>query len=315
MTILPITRRTFLNDAALVAASSALKLPALDSRSSEEANPIRRRNFDVGWKFQLGDPDGAQTSNFDDSSWRSLTLPHDWSIEGEFSKDAPSQHHGGYLPTGIGWYRKAFILPHDSRDKRVALEFDGVYQRSEVWINNRSLGMRPYGFISFAHDLTPHLAPAGKPNVIAVRVDNSLQPNCRWYSGSGIYRHTWLTITDPLHIAQWGVFVHTQAVTAKSATVQVSTRIQNEGAEQVEFELLTELLDASGAVAQQGRISHKLEKDSEGVVSSTLTLATPKLWSPDSPDIYGLRSTVVGSRHRSRSGHNDLRCARCQLRC
>jgi len=291
--MLPITRRTFLNGAALVAASSALHLTALDSGSSQEDNSTRRRNFDLGWKFQLGDPDGAQTSHFDDSAWRPLTLPHDWSIEGEFSKDAPSQHHGGYLPTGIGWYRKAFILPHDSRGKRVVLEFDGVYQRSEVWINNSSLGMRPSGFISFAHDLTPHLAPAGEPNVIAVRVDNSLQPNCRWYSGSGIYRHTWLTITGPLHIAQWGVFVHTPSVTAKISTIQVSTRIQNEGTEPVEFDLLTEILDEGGAVVEQGRVSHKLEGDSEGAVSSTLNHANPMLWSPRSPYIYGLRSTLL----------------------
>ena len=113
------------------------------------------------------------------------------------------------MPTGIGWYRKQFTLPATTRGKRVVLQFDGVYQRSEVWINGTSLGMRPYGFTTFAYDLTPHLSPQGKPNQVAVRVDNSLQPNCRWYSGSGIYRHVWLITTDPIHIAQWGTFVTT----------------------------------------------------------------------------------------------------------
>ena len=180
------------------------------------------------WKFSKGDPQGAQTPEFNDSSWRTLDLPHDWSIEGPFSEDAPAAGTGAYLPTGIGWYRKQFALPAATRGKRVALQFDGVYQRSEVWINGTSLGMRPYGFTTFSYDLTPHLKPAGRPNQIAVRVDNSLQPNCRWYTGSGIYRHTWLIITDPIHLAQWGTFVTTPSVSPQSAAIEITTRVVNE---------------------------------------------------------------------------------------
>jgi beta-galactosidase len=181
--------------------ASALHLEASASTVHDES-PVRRANFDHGWHFLLGDPEGANTPAFNDSNWRTLDLPHDWSIEGAFDENAPAKGTGAYLPTGIGWYRKTFILTSSARSRRVALQFDGVYQRSEVWINGTSLGMRPYGFIGFSYDLTPHLAPPGKPNQIAVRVDNSLQPNCRWYSGSGIYRHTWLRITNPIHIAE-----------------------------------------------------------------------------------------------------------------
>ena len=200
-----LTRRDFLSDAAIAGVASALRLDASAS-TNHETSPERRANFDSGWRFLLGDPDGAQASSFQDSTWRSLDLPHDWSIEGAFDENASAKGNGAYLPTGIGWYRKRFVLPSSAQGKRIALQFDGVYQRSEVWINGTSLGMRPYGFISFSYDLTPHLAPTGKPNQIAVRVDNSLQPNCRWYSGSGIYRHTWLRITDPIHIAENGVY-------------------------------------------------------------------------------------------------------------
>ena len=126
---------------------------------------------------------------------------------------------------GIG---STSLFPLTTRGKRVVLQFDGVYQRSEVWMNGTSLGMRPYGFTTFSYDLTPHLKPAGRPNQIAVRVDNSLQPNCRWYTGSGIYRHTWLIITDPIHLAQWGTFVTTPTISPQSAAVEITARVVNE---------------------------------------------------------------------------------------
>ena len=173
--------------------ASALKLRAEHAppRPSAPAG-----NFDAGWKFALGDRTGAENAGYDDASWRAMTLPHDWSIEGAFAEDAPAKGFGAYLPTGTGWYRKMFVLDHDTAARRVEVVFEGVYQRSEVWINGEPLGLRPYGFSTFSYDLTPHLNRPGRPNVLAVRVDNSLQPNCRWYAGSGIYRHTWLRITD-----------------------------------------------------------------------------------------------------------------------
>ena len=139
-------------------------------------------NFDADWRFKLGDSSNAQTAGFNDKSW-----PHDWSIELDPVESEPGGGAVGYFPTGIGWYRKHFSVPGFSNDKRYTIEFDGVYMNSTVWINGHELGTWPYGYSSFSYDLTPYLKASG--NVIAVRVDNSLQPNSRWYSGSGIYRH------------------------------------------------------------------------------------------------------------------------------
>jgi beta-galactosidase len=290
-----LTRRAFLNDAAMAGAASALKL---STQTPHAGNPVdeeiveRRAGFDRQWRFSLGDPTGAHEPSFDDRGWRELDLPHDWSIEGAFAQDAPAKGNGAYLPTGIGWYRKSFALPRSSAGKKIVIEFDGIYQRSEVWINGFRLGMRPYGFISFAYDLTPHLAPAGRLNSIAVRVDNSLQPNCRWYSGSGIYRHTWLTMTDPLHIAQWGVYVRTPSITSQSAIIEVATRIMNERKHDAAFELLTEVLDPDGQVVQQAKAARSIAESQEEIVPATLTVPSPALWAPSTPRLYQLRSTV-----------------------
>ena len=176
--------------------------------SAGEAGPRVRQNFDAGWSFFKGDAKGAEAPSFDHSDWRKLDLPHDWTVEGPFDAANPSEAPGGYLPGGIGWYRKTFRLPADTEGRKVFIEFDGVYQNSEVWINGHYLGKRPYGYIGFEYDLTPHLDLAGD-NVLAVRVDHTLQPSSRWYTGSGIYRHVWLKLTDPLHVAHWGTSITT----------------------------------------------------------------------------------------------------------
>jgi beta-galactosidase len=288
-----LTRRDFLSDTALAGVASALRLDQpFALRHSADTPPERRANFDSQWKFFQGDAEGAQQQSFHDAAWRVLDLPHDWSIEGAFSEDAPAKGTGAYLPTGIGWYRKAFTLPASARNRRVVLQFDGVYQRSEVWINGTSLGMRPYGFSSFSYDLTPHLAPAGKPNQIAVRVDNSLQPNCRWYTGSGIYRHTWLRITDPLHIAEWGTCIRTPSVTGENATVEITNWVRNEGDRDADFALTIEILDPKGAVVQQGSMSHTMQKSGRDQFVQSLTIASPALWSPATPHLYQARVTV-----------------------
>jgi beta-galactosidase len=290
----PITRRDFLNDAAMAGAASALRLDPLAVKSAVReagAGMERRSSFDHGWRFALGDVEGAQAAAFRDAAWRALDVPHDWSIEGAFDEHAEAKGTGAYLPTGIGWYRKSFALPVGAKGRRVVLEFDGVYQRSEVWINGVSLGMRPYGFIGFAYDLTPHLAPGGRPNVIAVRVDNSLQPNCRWYSGSGIYRHTWLRVTNPVHIAQWGTFVHTPEITAERARVEITTRVRNEGATDAEFMLTSEIENATGVV-QRMETTQTVAQGAEVLVTHAVNLPSPVLWSMDAPHLYGLRSTV-----------------------
>src|ERR1041384_1342495 len=201
----------------------AFVLLVVSSTSFANSRPDKRVSFNQGWRFHLGDVANGQDTGLDDKQWRQLDLPHDWSIEGEFSENAPSGTGGGALPGGLGWYRKTFTVPMTSKGKLIFVEFDGVYRNSEVWINGHYLGKRPYGYIAFAYELTPHLK-AGADNVIAVKVDNSQQPNCRWYSGSGIYRHTWLLATSPLHVAYWGTFVTAPHVSKDTATVQVKTR-------------------------------------------------------------------------------------------
>jgi beta-galactosidase len=285
------TRRDFLGDAAKAGVASAWRLD-LSAISAMPAQPERRSNFDSQWKFVKGDPQGAQSPDFNDGSWRALDLPHDWSIEGPFSEEAPAAGNGAYLPTGIGWYRKQFTLPATTRGKRVVLQFDGVYQRSEVWMNGTSLGMWPYGFTTFSYDLTEHLRPAGKTNQIAVRVDNSLQPNCRWYTGSGIYRHTWLIITDPIHLAQWGTFATTPSVSPQSAAVEITTRVLNESDRDAACELKIEILDSKGTVVQQGGSAMSIQAKGEGSFHQRLQIASPALWSVSTPNIYTLRSTL-----------------------
>jgi len=156
----------------------------------------RKISFNSGWKFFLGDDKTASSPSFNDAAWRNLNLPHDWSIELPFDKDSPTGTGGGALPGGIGWYRKTFTISAVAKDKFIAIDFDGIYRNSEVWINGHYLGKRPYGYSSFQYDLSPYIKYGNDKNIIAIRVDNSQQPNSRWYSGSGIYRNVWLIITN-----------------------------------------------------------------------------------------------------------------------
>jgi beta-galactosidase len=251
--------------------------------------------MDRSWKFFLGDDKNASATGFNDQSWRVLDLPHDWSIEGEFNKDQPTGGLGGYLPTGIGWYRKQFVLPSLVKGKQISIQFDGIYMNSEVWINNHYLGKRPNGYISFVYDLTPYLVP-GK-NTIAVKVDNSKQPNSRWYSGSGIYRHVWLNITNPLHIAQWGTYVTTPEVNAGAATVSVKTKIENSAGNIGKGTLLSKILDENGREVASAETTVSLSAKTSDSFSQQIQVQLPALWSVDSPHLYTLHSIIkVGSK-------------------
>jgi len=253
--------------------------------------PRTRDSFDFGWKFFKGDAPGAQLPEFSDANWRAVDLPHDWSIEGQFGKDEPSSGPGGYLPTGIGWYRKSFRLPEADRDRIVTLEFDGVYQNSEVWINGQYLGLRPYGYVPFAYELTPHLNFGGD-NVVAVRIDNSRQTNCRWYSGSGIYRHTWLLATNRLRVGYWGSFVTCDHVSANSAVVEVKTRIANGRKTAAQCTLATALLDKNGTAVQTAEASQTIEAGGEYEFVQRISVANPSLWAPAHPSLYTVRGAV-----------------------
>jgi len=261
--------------------------------------------FDYGWRFHLGEAPGAEKSDFQDKDWRSLDLPHDWSIEGPYDELAPAAGPGGYLPTGIGWYRKTFHLLETARGEVVSVQFDGVYQHSTVWINGHEAGTHPYGYSSFAYDVTPYVNFGTLPNVISVRVDNSVQPNSRWYSGSGIIRHTWLLVTDPLRIAPWGVSITTPSVADEAASIDVRTHIENGRPLPASIEVRNQLLDADGnalptpapgAVASRTVVSSSTLEIGPGQAKdadSVLELKAPRLWSPDSPTLYRVRTEVI----------------------
>ena len=260
-------------------------------RAENAGTPRQEIAADAGWKFFLGDPGGAEAPSFADASWRSVDLPHDWSIESKPDKDNPSGSGGGFFPGGTGWYRKTFRAPADWKGKRVSVEFDGVYRDATVYLNGHKLGTHPYGYTAFTFDLTPDLSFSG-PNVLAVRVDNSAQPNSRWYSGSGIYRHVHVVVTDPVHVVHWGVFVTTPEVLSTSAKVSIHTRVANESAGQTGVTVETTLLDKAGnkVGAAQSKLAFAPGKEDEA--AQEITVANPALWSPDSPTLYRAVSRV-----------------------
>jgi beta-galactosidase len=250
-------------------------------------------NFDHNWRFHLGDVPGAEQPAYADAGWRSLDLPHDWSIEGQFSDTNPAGASGGALPGGIGWYRKTFSVPAADSAKVVFVELDGVYRNSEVWINGQSLGKRPYGYSSFRYELTPHLHYGTARNVIAVRVDNSQQPNSRWYSGSGIYRHVRLVTTDLVHVDQWGTYITTPVVSAESSRVTVRTTVRNERREAQPVALRTTVYDSAGKEVAAVSTDATVPADSVTEIAQELTIANPALWSLERPYLYRTVARVM----------------------
>jgi len=256
-----------------------------------QIGPARaEQDFDFDWKFTKGDVTGAQAKTFNDANWRTVQLPHDWSIEGPYSEEYASGT--GYLPGGIGWYRKSFTLPRSLKSKQVAVEFDGVYNNSQVWINGVYLGERPFGYISFQYDLTPYLNFGGK-NVLSVRVDHSQFADSRWYTGSGIYRHVRLRINNPLHIAHWGTFVTTPIANDGVGQVQVETTVYNADNEPKTYTLHLRIRDDWGKVVQTAEYKGIIGAASSKVVTQTLSVLNPRLWSPDAPHLYTLESRIV----------------------
>lgn len=241
--------------------------------------------FTKEWKFILGNSDEFKNPGFDDSGWRVLNVPHDWSIEGEFSKENPASPGGGALPGGIGWYRKTFQLAETDKDKLVFIDFDGVYQKSEVWINGNYLGMRPYGYSSFRYELTPFLNFGGE-NVLAVKVNNSEQPNSRWYSGSGIYRNVWLVKTGKVFVETWGTFITTPEVSHEMAQVVVKTKIKNQSGKKGILKFKTEIIDPAGnKIVNAETKAEPWENDSEEFTHN-IKIENPELWSIEKPQLY-----------------------------
>ena len=263
----------------------------------------RTISFDENWHFIKDNPAGAETPGFDDSGWRTLDLPHDWSIEdlpdqdgvnviGPFSKVSPGKMGTGYFIGGTAWYRKSFTVSKEDKDKIAYLLFEGVYMNSDVWINGKHLGNHPYGYTSFYYDITPFLNPAGQPNVVAVQVKNE-GVNARWYSGSGIYRHTWLTLVNPVHVGVWGTFVTTPVVTEKSAEVNIATTLKNSGKESASLTVKVQIMDSNGKVVGTATGNSKVASGQTAEASQTIELETPSLWSLEKPTLYDALVTVL----------------------
>ena len=250
----------------------------------------RKQLFNDGWRFALGDVTEASAPGYDDNAWRKLNLPHDWSVEADFDEQAPAGNDGGYLPTGIGWYRKTFTLPASMQGQQVSLYFEGVYMNSEVFVNGKSVGKRPYGYSSFCYDITPYIN-IGKENVVAVRVDNSQQKNCRWYTGSGIYRHVWLMSHAPVHFAHWGTFITTPEVSNEEALVKLDIALKNE-TEAPHTVNVCVALEKDGSRAGTGNMEVTLPAGESRTVSLPIKVSQPQCWSPDAPELYQAKLTI-----------------------
>jgi beta-galactosidase len=250
------------------------------------AQSVRKtESFNANWKFFLGDDAEAKQVSYNDSHWRKLDLPHDWSIEGKFDSKNPTTQAEGGLPAGIGWYRKSFMIPVSSKNKKVFIDFDGIYHNSEVWVNGHYLGKRPNGYITFRYDLTPFLVFGTQKNMIAVRVDNSDQPNSRWYTGSGIYRNVWLTTTNKTYLPQWSSFITTPHIDQQNADISIRTVLP---AGISKFKLKVSVLDDKGAVAGMS-----ISPVTDTVIQQSIRIKKPQLWSIIKPYLYKVKLLLM----------------------
>ena len=262
--------------------------------STKNADNLRtREDFGWTWMFHLGDFDSHESAEKEGTGWRTVDLPHDWSIEGSFSKDNPATISGGALPGGVGWYKKTFAIAESNKDRMIFVEFDGIYRDSEVWINGHYLGKRPYGYSSFRYNLTPCLNIGNKTNTIVVRVDNSQQPNSRWYSGSGIYRNVWLIKTDKIAVDHWGTYITTPQVSNETAAVSIKTKVRNYSDKAKEVTLSTAILDKNGNKISEASTTGSVQAGSSNEFSQEIKVNNPSLWSVKQPTLYKAVSTVI----------------------
>nr|WP_294932559.1 glycoside hydrolase family 2 TIM barrel-domain containing protein [uncultured Flavobacterium sp.] len=259
--------------------------------AAQNSSIERKQLFNLDWKFSLGNLSESSSVDFDDSNWRKLNLPHDWSIEGKSEKNNVSAGDGGFYPMGAAWYRKTFSIPAEWKDQKIAIYFEGVYMNAEVFINGKPVGFQPYGYTSFEYDLTPYLK-FGQKNIVAVKVDNSQQKNSRWYSGSGIYRNVWLTVKNPVHIKNWGITVTTLEVKNNKAQVQVKTVVKNETDFLQNVLLSTIINDGKRKDIADSDSKIELQPNEEKEVIQTITVENPQLWSVEMPNIYQAKSII-----------------------
>lgn len=264
----------------------------LFSSSTVHAKPQfgRAEPFNKNWRFQLADVKEAVQPEFNDSKWRLLNLPHDWTVEGTYSPDKASCT--GYLPGGIAWYRKTFEVPSEHSNEKVFIYFEGIYNRSEVFINGQSVGYRPNGYISFMYDLTPYIK-FGEKNVLSVRVDHSQEFDSRWYSGSGIYRNTYLVYAPMVHIDLWGVFFKANSINDKNAVVSIETTLKNELGRNATVEVMHEIVDQeTGRVVASSSKKQNIAAGTKNTLEQKLTVKNPRRWSIDEPNLYTVRTII-----------------------
>ena len=245
----------------------------------------------AGWRFAAGDHPGAEAPGWNDAAWRALDLPHDWAFEAACAPDGAQGEMGGYKPGGIGWYRRSFDAPSAIANRRTRVEFDGVYMNSEVWLNGQRLGQRPYGYLSFAYDLTPHLRDGR--NVLAVRVDNSLEPSARWYHGCGIYAPVRLLFTAPIHVAPSGVHIITTSLANFAATVTVHTEVMNATPRAAPIRLRTTVRDPAGAIVARNEGPLAVGAVAKARGSQELTVPHPFRWDIETPRLYTVDTEII----------------------
>jgi beta-galactosidase len=250
-----------------------------------------RRQIDFDWRFNKGEVARASDADFNDGQWSVVSLPHDWMVQEPMAEDNPSGTAGGFFPGGIGWYRKSLTLSKAQEGKQVYLEFDGVYRNSDVWVNGKHVGHRTYGYVSHYYDITSYVF-FDKPNVVAVRVDGSLQPMDRWYSGCGISRHVWVTIVDSRHVPIWGTYVVTPSVQDTQAAVSVRTDVKNDSGDGQVCWLVTRIIDPCGN--EVGRLSTEKMIAAGGIdaFEQDFVVYKPQLWDVDHPNLYRVASSV-----------------------
>jgi hypothetical protein len=247
------------------------------------------KKINDNWKFTLGDTPDAQNATFDDSKWQYVNVPHDWSVKGKLSPTLASCT--GYLPAGVGWYRKNVEIPKSKSGEKVYFYFEGVYNRSEVFINGHSLGKRPNGFISFVYDATPYVK-FGEINTIAVRVDHSKSADSRWYTGSGIYRDVWLVYANSVHIGQWGVYTYPE-VTSGTGTLNVEVALENGSSAKTNLTVVNELVDNNGKVVAKSSQKILVQANATNKIETKIGVKNAKLWDLEHPNLYQLKTTVL----------------------
>lgn len=248
--------------------------------------------FNEHWKFFKGDAQGAEQISFNTANWTDVRLPHDWSIFGPYDRNNTTGSGGGYLPSGVGWYRNSFSLSNKDAGKNFFIEFDGVMANSDVWINGHNLGKRPNGYVSLSYDLTPYLRQ-NDLNVVAVRADNTIQPASRWYTGAGIYRHVRLVITNPIHVDHWGSFISTSNVSAQKAKVQIQTVVANESSASQTMDIRTRLITQDGKEVAVTQSSQKIEAGRKKIVVQHVNVNNPALWDISRPQLYKAVTTII----------------------